>query len=99
MATYHLSSMNQFNFKNPEEWPQWIRRFERFREASGVSSKSEQSQVNILIYSMGPKADDIFQSFTLSEADGKKYQTVKSKFDEYFTVRRNTIHERAKFNS
>ena len=98
MATYHLSSMDQFNFKNPEEWPQWIRRFERFREASGVSSKSEQSQVNILIYSMGPKADDIFQSFTLSEADAKKYQTVKSKFDEYFTVRRNTIHERAKFN-
>ena len=55
------------------------------------------SQVNIPI-SMGPKADDVFQSFRLSEADGKKYKTVKDKFDDYFTVRRNTIHERAKFN-
>ena len=98
MASYHLSSMEQFNFTKPEEWPQWIRRFERFRQASGVSSKSEQSQVNILIYSMGLKADDIFQSFGLSDEDGKKYQTVKDKFNVYFTARRNTIHERAKFN-
>ena len=98
MASYHLSSMEQFNFTKPEEWPQWIRRYEHFRQASGVSSKSEQSQVNILIYSMGLKADDIFQSFGLSDEDGKKYQTVKDKFNVYFTACRNTIHERAKFN-
>ena len=98
MASYHLSSMEQFNFNKPEEWPLWIRTFERFREASGAASKSETTQVNILIYSMGPKADDVFQSFRLSEEDAKKYKTVKDKFDDYFTIRRNTIHERAKFN-
>lgn len=99
MASYHISSMEQFNFSKPEEWPQWITRFERFRQASGVASKSEQSQVNVLIYSMGQKAEDLFQSFRLSEDDGKSYKKVKEKFDEYFTVRRNTIHERAKFNT
>ena len=98
MASYHLSSMEQFNFNKPEEWPQWIRRFECFCEASGVASKSEHSQVNILIYSMGPKADDVFQSFRLSEDDGKNYKTIRDKFDDYFTARRNTIHEHAKFN-
>ena len=98
MASYHFSSMEQFNFNKPEEWPLWIRRFERFREASGAASNSETTQVNILIYSMGPKADDVFQSFRLSEEDAKKYKTVKDKFDDYFTIRRNTIHERAKFN-
>ena len=93
MASYHLSSLEQFKFNKPDEWPQWIRRFEHFREASGVASKSIQSQVNILIYSMGLKADNVFQL-----EDGKKYKTVKDKFDDYFTVRRNTIHEQAKFN-
>ena len=47
---------------------------------------------------MGPKADDVFQSFRLSKADGKKYKTVKDKFDNYFIVCRNTIHKCAKFN-
>ena len=98
MASYHLSSMEQFNFNKPEEWAQWIRRFECFHEASGVASKSKQSQVNILIYMMSPKADDVFQSFRLSKEDGKQYKIIREKFDDYFTVRRNTIHERTKFN-
>ena len=54
--------------------------------------------MNVLIYSMGPKADDVFQSFRLSEDDGKKYKIVKDMFDDYFTIHRNTIHEHAKFN-
>ena len=68
--------MEQFNFNKPEEWPLWIRQLKRFHEQSGVASKSKQSQVNILIYLMGPKADDVFQSFRLSEEDGKKHKTV-----------------------
>ena len=93
MASYHLSSMEQFNFNIPEEWSQWIRRFECFHEASGVALKSEQSQVNILIYMMSLKADDVFKSFRLSKDNGKQYKTVRDKFDDYFTVRQNTIHE------
>ena len=58
-----------------------------------------ESQVNTLIYSMGDKADDILQSFTLSDEDLKKYDTVKQKFDSHFVKRRNVIFERAKFNS
>ena len=60
MASCHLSSMEQFNFNKPKEWPLWIKRFERFHEVSSVASKSKTTQVNILIYSMGPKADDLF---------------------------------------
>ena len=43
---------------------------------------------------MGPKADDVFQSFRLSKEDGagKKYKTVKDKFDDYFTFRWNTLY-------
>ena len=98
MAWYNIPAVETFNFRKPEEWTQWIRRFERFRVASGLSTKSEDKQVNTLVYSMGAKAEDIFQSFGLSEKDSKKYSTVKAKFESHFIKRRNTIFERARFN-
>ena len=99
MASYQIPTIETFDFTIPSEWPNWIRRFERFRHASGLAGKSEESQVNTLIYSMGDKADDILQSFKLSEEDLKTYNTVKQKFDAHFVKRRNVIFERAKFNS
>ena len=98
VATYQVSPPEQFNFNHPEEWPKWVRRFERFCIASGLVEKPEEAQVNTLIYTMGDAADDILRSFRLSEADSKKYDTVKSKFYLHFIKMRNVIHERAKFN-
>ena len=45
---------------------------------------------------MGDAADDILQSFALSEDDQKKYDTVKEKFDTYFTKKKNTIMSECK---
>ena len=97
-ATYQVTPPEQFNFSRPEEWTKWVRRFERFRKASGLEEKDEEVQVNTLIYAMGDDADDILRSFRLSAADSKKYDTVKAKFDAHFVKRRNVIYERAKFN-
>ncbi len=47
MATYQIPLVEPFDFSRPEEWPKWIRRFERFRVASELSEKTEESQVNI----------------------------------------------------
>ena len=99
MAAFRVSSPEAFDFSKPDSWPRWIRRFERFRQASGLETKGQESQVNTLIYTMGDKADDILSSFGLSEDDQKKYSVVKDKFDGYFVKRRNVIFERAKFNS
>ena len=99
MASYQIPAIEQFDFRNPDGWPKWIRRFERFRQASGIATQSPESQVNTLVYSMGSKADDIFQSFGLSTENAKKYDVVKKKFDDHFVKRRNVIFERAKFNS
>ena len=76
----------------------WSRRFERFRIASGLSKKSEESKVNALMYSMEDTADDLLQSFDLSEADRKKYKPVKGKFDSHFVIKKNVIYECPKFN-
>ena len=60
--------------------------------------KTQETQVNTLVYSMGTEADDILHSFTLTEAQRKDYTRVVLKFEEYFSKKRNVIYERAKFN-
>ena len=55
-------------------------------------------QVNALVYAMGDEADDIMAGFGLTEEERELYQTVKTKFDEHFVVRRNSIFEREKLN-
>ena len=99
MASLGISPPEQFNFLCRDDWPKWIRRFDRFREASEPSSKPEERQVNTLIYTMGDKADDILASFVLSNEDKKKYSTVREKFCNYFVKKHNVIFKRAKFNS
>jgi hypothetical protein len=44
------------------------------------NTKVGVTQVNSLIYSMGPEADDIFASFELNDENKKKYPKVKEKF-------------------
>ena len=66
--------MQTFSFKS-EEWRSWLRRFERFRQATGLKEKSEETQINTLVYSMGDKAEDLLQTFALSEEDVKKYSS------------------------
>ena len=77
----------KFNFK-PEEWSRWIKRFERFRKATGLDQKNGESQVNTLIYSMGEEADDIVMSFGLTAEEAKQYNVVKGKFEAHFVVKR-----------
>lgn len=43
---------------SPQEadaWPKWLRRFDRYRKASGLNNKPQTEQVNILLYAMGDK--------------------------------------------
>jgi len=45
VANYQVPPPEKFIFK-PEEWTRWIRRFERFRKATGMDEKSGENQVN-----------------------------------------------------
>ena len=96
--SYQISPPEEFDFSKPNEWPKWIKRFERFRSASGLNKSDSESQVNTLLYTMGSKSDDIMPTFGLSAEDAAKYDVVKDKFDKHFVKRRNVIYERAKFN-
>ena len=99
MATpFQVAPPEPFNFSRPNEWTKWIRRFERYKSASGLKEKTPEAQINTLIYTMGAEADDIFQSFGIADEDKKKYSEVKAKFELHFVKRRNVIYERAVFN-
>ena len=71
----------------------WLRRFQRFRQASDLTSKSKETQVNLLIYSMEEEADGILYSFGLSNNNRKKYNTVLNKFEDHFVKWRNLIYK------
>ena len=96
-ATYHIPQPEPFDFASPEEWTKWLQRFERFHQASRLTEKSEEAQVNTLIYCIGDHADDIQHTFKLSVEDAKKYQVV-SKFKGHFVKHWNVIFKWAKFN-
>ena len=95
VANYQVPPPEKFSFK-PEDWTRWIRRFEKFRKATGLDQKSGENQVNTLVYSMGEAADDIMVSFGLTTDDAKQYELVKNRFETHFIVKRNIAFERAK---
>ncbi|UYV81563.1 K02A2.6-like, partial [Cordylochernes scorpioides] len=87
-----------FNLSNPGDWPKWIRRFERFRQASGLINNPENEQVNMLVYCMGDNADDILLSCKIASDQLENYGKVIECFESHFIPRRNIIYERARFN-
>ena len=76
----------------------WQNSFDRFLLVSGYIEKSEEVKVETLIYTMGPKANDILNSFDLSEPGSKNYNLVLQKFKEYFEPKKNVILKKALFN-
>ena len=46
---------------------------------------------------MEDEAEDILQSFRLSDAEQKSYKTVRGKFQSYFTKKRNIIFDQISF--
>lgn len=97
MAQYQVKPPEKFSFK-AEDWTKWIKRFERFRIASGLETQADENQVNALIYGMGEEAEDILVSLHLTPEQACEYDTVKQRLDAHFVARRNVIFERAKFN-
>ena len=66
-----LQPPESFNFQTPDEWPRWRKHFEQFRIASGLGAKSQEQQVNTLLYCLGKEADDVLTSTALPWTKGK----------------------------
>ena len=98
MAEIRLQTPDPFNFRKPDDWPRWKRRFQQFREASGLSEATATKQISTFLYCLGEEAETVLSSTNATEDDRKDYDRVLAKFDAFFKVRRNIISERARFN-
>jgi transposase InsO family protein len=92
-----IQAPENFSFE-AAKWLAWKQRFQRFRAASDLGSKPQERQVAMLLYSIGARSEDIFTSFQLTDEEAKTYDTVVTKFDNHFIVKRNVIFERVQFN-
>ena len=98
MATpnFRLEPPPSFDFRKPDEWPRWFRRFDQFRVASGLAD-SEEKQVSTRLYCLSEEAEEVL---AVSDTKPKKtYKAVVDTFNSFFGVRRNIIYERARFNT
>ena len=93
-----LQPPEPFNFRQPEEWTRWQRRFEQFRTASGLDAETGLKQVSTLLYCMGEEADTVFCSTNATEDERKNYDSVCKKFDDFFKIRSNVIYARIRSN-
>ncbi len=93
-----LDPPGAFDFKDPDSWPRWKKRFEQFRVASGLSTAEPVRQVSTLLYCLGEEAESVLSAIGITAAQRAVYTTVTDKFDAYFRIRRNVIFERARFN-
>ncbi|UYV69048.1 K02A2.6-like [Cordylochernes scorpioides] len=98
MEVVAASHHDGIHFSLSCDWPKWIRRFERFRQASGLINNPENEQVNMLVYCMGDNADDILLSCKIASDQLENYDKVIECFESHFIPRRNIIYERARFN-
>ena len=72
MAEPHLSTPEPFDFKRPDGWTKWKRRFEQFRQASNLAQEENLRQVSTLLYCMGEEADAVLTSTNIT-AEGLCY--------------------------
>ena len=92
MAQLRLDPPEPFKFRAPEDWPRWKRRFQQFCVASGlVDDRSAEKQVSTLLYCRGEEAQAVLASTNITEEERRSYDTVVSKFEDFFKVRRNVI--------
>ena len=94
MAHVCLEPPGVFDFKRPDEWPRWKRRFGQYRCASGLDKEAEPRQVSALLYCMGESSEDVLTSTGISDGDREKYTSVMNALETFFKVRQNVILDR-----
>lgn len=87
---------NELDFNNPAAWPAWKKRFTRYMSLSSFGDKEDSDKIDMLIYVMGEKSEDIFVQFKPLPTT---YDATLQAFEDYFIPRRNVMFERFKFNS
>ena len=76
-----------------ENWRKFIQQVEIFLQAAGKDQESDAVKIAILLNLAGPDAIELYNTFTLSDADAKKYTKVVKAFEQYCSPRKNIVFE------
>ncbi|UYV83983.1 K02A2.6-like [Cordylochernes scorpioides] len=82
-----------FEFSTPNEWPKWRKRFERYLVVSGMKKKEEADKIDLFMYLMADRTDDIFRTFKFEKEEEatkidsilKAIQEDREPVDEFIT--------------
>ena len=55
-------------------------------QVAKIHTEADDTKISNLIYYLGPRAGEIFATFTIDEADKTKYNVVKHKYEDYFIL-------------
>jgi hypothetical protein len=92
-ANIALKPPGRFNFKQPDDWPKWKRRFLQYLSATGLEGETDARKISTLLYCLGEEAEDVLTSTSITDAERAVYDTVVAKLDGFFKIRRNTIFD------
>ena len=65
-SVVRLKPPKQFSF-GAEKWPEWVKEFGRFRNASKLSKEDGVTQRDTVLCVMGPESEKIFHTLTFDE--------------------------------
>ena len=88
MAQIRLQPPDPFNFKTPDDWSRWQKRFEQFRVAFGLKGDPAEKQVSTLLYCLGEEAENVLASTNITDEEKNDYDTVMLKFNHRLKTRK-----------
>lgn len=69
-------------------WTKWHQAFELYLDTSGYSEETDKKKVTQLLFYMGPRGLEIFNSFKMDRAK-VKYNEIVTRFNEYFSPKKH----------
>ena len=82
-----------------ENWRKWKQRWILYAKASGVDSKDEETQCAVFLHTIGDEALEVYDTFTITEAEENKIEPLLAKFEAYCSPKKNVTYERYLFFS
>ena len=80
-----------------ENWRKWKQRWTLYAKASGVDAKDEQMQCAVFLHTIGDEALEVYDTFTFTENEENKIESLRGKFDAYCSPKKNVTYERYLF--
>ena len=84
------STLEKFNIDEPDNWKQWLSRWDALVLASGLDGKGDPRKLNTLVLWLGNGAQSLIDSLDMTNDERASYVAVRTKLDAYFTSNLNT---------